>query len=132
MMGANIVLGRDFNDSDALPQPPPDPSADPNQPKVPPLPNMVILSYEFWQKRFGGSRDVLGRPIFQNAPFRPVVVGVLAPGFELLFRPSANVERTPDMWVASRVPYNSRCTRTWWLRYVPRLWRCWARESFCC
>jgi len=121
MMGGSIAMGRDFNDTDAQPQPPPDPNAAPNQPQVPPLPNMVILSYEYWQKRFGGSRDIIGRPIFPNAPFRPVVVGVLAPGFELLFRPSLNVERTPDLWIASRAPYNNANRNGYFWRVVGRL-----------
>jgi predicted permease len=122
MMGAKIAEGRDFNETDAQPQPPPDPTADPNQPSIPPLPNDVILSYEYWQRRFGGNRDVIGRPIFsQGAPFRPVVVGVLAPGFELLYRPSLNEEVTPDMWIASRAPYDNRNRNSYFWRAIGRL-----------
>ena len=121
LMGARIVAGRDFNDSDAQPQPPPNPSADPTQPRIPPLPNMVILSYEFWQKRFGANPNVIGEPIFKNAPFRPVVVGVLAPDFELLFRPSLNEEARPDMWIASRAPYDNRNRNGYFWRAIGRL-----------
>jgi predicted permease len=121
MIGANIAVGRDFNETDTQPQQQPDPNAKPGQPQVPPLPPMVMLSYEYWQKRFGGSRDVIGQRIFPGAQFRPLVVGVLAPGFELLFRPSANVERTPDLWIASRAPYNNANRNTYFWRVVARL-----------
>src|ERR1019366_3434178 len=35
------------------------------------------------------------------------IVGVLAPGFELLFPPDTNVERLPDVWFALRIPYDN-------------------------
>ena len=121
LMGAKIAAGRDFNSNDAQPQPPPDPNADPNQPRIPPLPNMVILSYEFWQKRFGGNPNIIGQPIFPGAPFRPVVAGVLAPGFELLFRPSLNEEARPDVYLASRAPYDNRNRNSYFWRSIGRL-----------
>jgi predicted permease len=37
----------------------------------------------------------------------PQIVGVLAPGFELLFPPSANIERLPEVWIASRLTYDN-------------------------
>ena len=43
------------------------------------------------------SLRVLGRTIFTGGP---VVVGVLAPGFELLFPPDANMEQSPDYWIS--------------------------------
>ena len=36
----------------------------------------------------------------------PVIVGVLAPGFELLFPPKANIEQFPSLWIAARIPYD--------------------------
>ena len=49
----------------------------------PPLPNMVILSNEYFQQRFGGDRSVIGKPLPVAAAFGPppIIVGVLAPGF---------------------------------------------------
>src|SRR6185295_3120093 len=56
MMGGAIVAGRDFQESDGTPQAPPPPAAGnapANNAGPPPLPNMVILSNEYFQKRFG-------------------------------------------------------------------------------
>jgi predicted permease len=120
LMGARMALGRDFTDSDGQPQPvaPPEGAAA----ATPPPPNIAILSYEYWQRRYGGNPDVLGRPMLNNAPgFNPQIVGVLAPGFELLFRPSAEVERRPDIWIAARLAYNNANRNTYFLRAIGRL-----------
>ena len=37
----------------------------------------------------------------------PLVVGVLAPEFELLLPPRLNEERTPDIWYAARLTYDT-------------------------
>ncbi len=53
---------------------------------------VVVLSHRFWQKRFGGGRDVIGESITLNRqPF--TVIGVAPAGFEGTFA----VGRT-DFW----------------------------------
>jgi predicted permease len=43
--------------------------------------HVTVLAYSFWQKRFGGDRDLLGKSILlDGAPY--TVVGVMPPGFE--------------------------------------------------
>jgi len=84
MMGAKVVLGRDFTDADGLPQPTPPPGATPGTP-IARLPVMVILSHHIWQRRFGGRTDIIGKPLQNIGPANTTIVGVLAPGFELLF-----------------------------------------------
>ncbi|MFN2513108.1 MAG: ABC transporter permease [Pyrinomonadaceae bacterium] len=114
MMGGSIVAGRDFQDSDGTPQPAPPAAPAGNAPAPannagpPPLPNMVILSNEYFQQRFGGDRAVVGKTLPVAAAFGPppIVVGVLAPGFELLFPPQANMEQFPSLWLAARIPYD--------------------------
>src|SRR5215471_5380406 len=137
MMGGAIIAGRNFQESDGTPQPipPAAPAATPqpsppagNRPAAnapaqpppagnapaanapPPLPNMVILSNEYFQQRFGGDRSIVGKalPVAAggNGP-PPIVVGVLAPGFQLLFPPKANIEQFPSVWIAGRIPYDA-------------------------
>jgi putative ABC transport system permease protein len=122
LMGASIALGRDFEEADGVPQPAPqNPQAGdgPVAPGPPPLPVVAILSHEYWQRRYGGDPAVLGQRI-PGGP-RPEIVGVLAPGFELLFPPATNVEQRPDFWIANRLNYNNANRNTFGLRPVGRL-----------
>ncbi len=111
MMGGSIIAGRDFEDSDGTPQAPPPAAPAGNAPAAdgpPPPPNMVMLSNEYFQQRFGGDRSIVGKTLPVAAAFGPppIIVGVLAPGFELLFPPQANMEQFPSLWIAARIPYD--------------------------
>src|SRR3954447_1426832 len=95
VMGGSIVAGRDFQDSDGTPQPPSPAAANgPAANATPPPPTMAILSNEYFQQRFGGDRSVIGKPLPVSSAFGPppIIVGVLAPRFELLFPPQVNME----------------------------------------
>ena len=122
VMGASVALGRDFEEADGVPQPAPqNPQAGgaPAAQGPPPLPVVAILSHEYWQRRYGGDPAVLGQRI-PGGP-RPEIVGVLAPGFELLFPPGTSVEQRPDFWIANRLNYNNANRNTFGLRPVGRL-----------
>ena len=112
MMGGSIVAGRNFQDSDGTPQPAPPAGQDGNAPPAnagpPPLPNYVILSNEYFKHRFGGDQSVIGKPLPVAAAFGPppIIVGVLAPGFELLFPPKANMDQFPSLYIAARINYD--------------------------
>ncbi len=111
MMGGSIVAGRDFEESDGAPQAPPPAAPAGNAPAAnapPQLPTMAILSNEYFQQRFGGDASIIGKPLPVSATFgpAPIIVGVLAPKFELLFPPQVNVEQFPSIWIASRIPYD--------------------------
>ena len=114
MMGGSIIAGRNFEDSDGTPQPAPPAAPAGNAANAPAanappqLPPMAILSNEYFQARFGGDQTIIGKPLPVSAGFgpAPIVVGVLAPGFELLFPPQANLEQFPSVWFAARIPYD--------------------------
>jgi predicted permease len=112
MMGGKIAAGRDFEDADGAPQPAQQPAAQ-NAPPAQRQPAITILSYEYWQRRYGGSRAVLGT----TTPYGAQIVGVLARGFELHLPPSLNMDRAPEMWVAGRAAYDNtaRNTLQWWV-----------------
>jgi putative ABC transport system permease protein len=108
VVGAKIVLGRDFTDADGIPQPAPPPGvAQPGVPAPPPLPIMAVLSYEYFQRRYGLNPGALGQVMITTGPFRPQIVGVLAPGFQLYFPSAANVEPVPEVWIANRLGYDN-------------------------
>src|SRR6202049_1645069 len=105
LVGAKIALGRDFAESDGMPPPaPPPPGA---QPVAPRLPIMVILSYEYFQRRYGLNSGILGHTMETNAPVSLQVVGVLAPRFQLYFPAAANMDAAPGVWFANRLNYDN-------------------------
>src|SRR5580658_2492616 len=121
MMGAHVIAGREFLDEDGRPQP--QAVANPGAaaggpaagtPAPPPLPTIAILSYEYWQRRFGGNREIIGKGILQGGT-GPQVVGILQPGFEILLPPQMNVQAHPDIWIAARIaPDNARRNEVSW------------------
>jgi predicted permease len=67
---------------------------------------VVVISHGLWQRRFGGSQDIIGRKISLNdQPYE--VIGVLPPGF--YFMPSRDI----DMWMPSSFPPWMRRNFTW-------------------
>lgn len=118
LLGHRVVRGRDFQDADGIPQPAaPQPAA--GAPQAARLPIVAILSHDYWQRRYGGDPKVIGQRI-ESGP-RPEVVGILAPGLELLLPPGANVEQKPDIWVANRLTYDNANRNTYGLRPIGRL-----------
>lgn len=122
LLGARVALGRDFVESDATPQPaptgpPPGPLA---APPANALPLMAVLSHGFWQRRYGGDPGVIGKSIDLGGA-RAQVVGVLQPGFKVLFPPRLNVERTPDIYTALRIDYENGSRINVFLRLIGKL-----------
>jgi predicted permease len=123
LLGARVILGRDFNESDATP------NAPPQQPQggqggaaqgPPPIPASIILGNEFWQRRYGADPSVVGRTLNVGGQ-QGIVIGVLEPGVELLFPPGTNVERRPDVWTALRVDFAGGSRINVFLRVIGRL-----------
>src|SRR3989449_1349583 len=81
ILGVPPLLGRPFSDSE---------NTDPQS-------SVVILSADFWQRRFGGDPNVIGRTIQLNA--RPqTVVGVMPPDFRLLIKVGSQSGKPADLW----------------------------------
>ena len=127
LLGAPIAAGRDFQEDDATPQPPP-PQAAPGAaapgvaqaPPPPRFPAIAILSHGFWMRRYGGSRDIIGKFVDLGGG-RAQIVGVLGPEFELLFPPRLNVEHNPDVYTALRIDWATASRINVFLRLVARL-----------
>jgi predicted permease len=119
LLGARIAFGRDFAEADGEPQPPQPP--DQQAGVVPGTPTIAILSYSYWQQRFGGSTAILGNRMLRGGTGGPLIVGVLAPEFELLLPPRLNEERTPDIWYAARLTYDTANRYTVIHRVIGRL-----------
>jgi putative ABC transport system permease protein len=124
MLGAKVIAGRGFVADDARPQPaPPQGAGAPGPaagPPPAPLPQMVVLSHGLWQRRFGGDPGIVGRRIdlgFGGSE----VVGVLAPGFELLWPPGTGVDVAPDVFTAARINFDDASRINVSLRIVGRL-----------
>jgi putative ABC transport system permease protein len=78
LLGVNTIAGRTF-------------TADEDRAGGAPV---VLLSYGLWQRRFGSSQEILGKPI--NLDSRPhTVIGVLPPSFQVLQPADVFVPFTP-------------------------------------
>jgi putative ABC transport system permease protein len=122
LLGQRIQLGRDFIDDDGTPPPQPPGPADAVQiaPPPPPLPLMAIISHELWQRRYGGDPSIVGKTIeFGNG--RAQIVGVLTPGFEILFPPGTNVDPRPQILIANRINFETGSRNNVSLRVVAKL-----------
>jgi macrolide transport system ATP-binding/permease protein len=72
-LGIAPALGRDFRPGEDLPE----------------APQTVILSYATWQKRFGGSKEVIGQAVsLSGVPY--TIIGVLPQSFQ--FAPRGKIE----------------------------------------
>ncbi len=120
LTGARILYGRNFNADDGVPSPQPPPGAAPGT-APPQLPQVAILSWEYFMRRFGGNPAAIGQTIqFFGGP-GPVIAGVLAPGFHLYFPPDADEETAPDLWMANRLAYDAANRNGFSIRPIARL-----------
>ena len=90
VMGLRPVVGRGFEDSDF------------GQGPV----KAIVLGYEFWQRAFGGDKEIVGKTVrISRWDVPPTVIGVMKPGVRFLPSPGAakepnyDVNATVDFWV---------------------------------
>lgn len=106
LLGGRMARGRDFVEADGEVPAAANPATSGAQGQQFPS-TAAILSYSYWKHHYGGNTAILGQRIENGPKDGPEIVGVLAPGFELFFPPSFNVEHSPDIWVAARLPYDN-------------------------
>jgi putative ABC transport system permease protein len=90
VMGLRPAAGRGFADSDF------------GQGPV----KAILLGYEFWQRAFGGDKQIIGKTVrISRWEVPPTVIGVMEPGVRFLPSPGAakepnyDVNATVDFWV---------------------------------
>jgi len=89
VMGLTPAAGRSFQESDF------------GQGPV----KTIVLGYEFWQRTFGGDKQIIGKTVrISRWDVPPVVIGVMEPGVRFLPSPGAakepnyDVNATVDFW----------------------------------
>ena len=88
IMGLRPVAGRGFEDSDF------------GQGPV----KAILLGYEFWQRVFGGDRQIIGKTVrISRWQVSPTVIGVMEPGVRFL--PSPGTEKEPNYDVNAKVDF---------------------------
>lgn len=107
LMGARILVGRDFAEADG------------QQQSSSPL--VTILSHEYWKRRYGGDASILGQSAPGTRPGSTQIIGVLEPGFQLLFPPDSDMEQAPDQWFVTRLAYDNATRNNAFLRVIGRL-----------
>ncbi len=77
--------------------------------------NVVILSYGLWQRRFGGSESIVGKPITIDGQ-SCTIVGVMPDGFQFPYAyPGEVVLGGIDLWIPMRNPeVQYRSNRNYW------------------
>ena len=77
--------------------------------------NVVMISYPFWQRRFGGDQNVIGRTLTFNTE-TDTVIGVLPQGFSIF-----NDDGEPDVWRPLEITRSPGHNGSRWLNTIARL-----------
>lgn len=115
MLGAHVVVGRDFNEPDGVSNGPPPPPFPPAEGSV------AILSYDYFQRRYGADRNIIGRRLLANTGSGPEIVGVLSPDFKVVLPTDVTSERSVDVWIPNDRGYDEEHRGDLMLYVVGRL-----------
>lgn len=116
LLGVRPALGRTHRREDAFSI---DPSVfgNPN-PDLPP--GKVMLSYELWQRRFGGEQNIIGRTVLMDG-WGSEVIGILPPGFRIYLPADAGMPTDIDAWGVLPSNVGDFARDAPWLTVVARL-----------
>ena len=104
ILGVSPLVGRTFTDAE---------NRDPQS-------LVVILGYDFWQRRFAGDPAIVGQTIQLNG--RPqTVVGVMPQGFRLFIKEFSLAGKPSDLWAPYALPANARDTGGRYMQAIARL-----------
>lgn len=107
-LGVSAAAGRLFTPDDDAP------AAEP----------VAVISYRYWQRRFGGDPTAIGKPITVNG-VPATVVGVSAPSFNGAMQAGEVMDITLPLSLESQIyhstPSDNRRASYWWVRIMGRL-----------
>ena len=104
VLGVNAILGRTFAPDDGKP----------GQPEV------VVISYDLWQRRFGGDPHIAGRQITVNND-RRTIIGVLPANVGWHVQKGSMIKKAPEIWSPWQVSNELRERKGRFARAVARL-----------
>ena len=104
VLGANAALGRTFLPEDGAEG----------------QPGVVLISYAFWQRRFGGDRGIIGRQFILNNQ-ATTVIGVMPAEFNWHIRKGTEASKPADIWVPFQITNELRQRRGRFASAVARL-----------
>jgi putative ABC transport system permease protein len=103
LLGVNAIRGRTFVPDDGATG----------------QPGVVVISYNLWQRRFGGEQ-VVGRKITLNNA-QTEIIGVLPPEVGWYIQKGSRIQRAPEIWEPWQIPPDVRQRRGRFARAVARL-----------
>ncbi|HTR65193.1 MAG TPA: ABC transporter permease [Terriglobales bacterium] len=115
LLGAHIIYGRDFTEADGIPESPVPP------PFPPPEGSVAILSYDYFQRRYGADPSVIGRTLPGTNGIGPQIVGVLQPGFKMFLPASVTSQPSADVWISNNRGYDQENRGGLMLHLIGRL-----------
>jgi len=104
ILGVSPLLGRTFTDEE---------NRDPQS-------AVVILGYDFWQRRFAGDPAIVGQTLQLNGRPR-TVVGVMPQGFRLFVKEFSLAGKPSDMWTPYVLPAAARDAGGRYMQAIARL-----------
>jgi putative ABC transport system permease protein len=81
---------------------------------------VVVISYDLWQRRFGGDANIIGRKVtLNNQPNE--IIGVLPPEVTWFLLKGSQIHHPPEIWTPWQVTDETRQRRGRFARAVARL-----------